>query len=328
MKKVFVTGGSGFIGTNLMELLGQRGIEAVNYDCRAPRNPAQAGLHIEGNLLDGDRLRRAIADFAPETIIHLAARTDLDGSQLEDYAANMQGVVNLIAAVREQSTVNRVVFTSSRYVHANAARPAREDEYSYFTLYGHSKAEGEKIVRGSGLGCSWVIIRPTSIWGPWFDVPYKTFFETLYRGAYIHPRGRRILKTYGYVGNVVHEIAAMAEADAAAVHGRTLYVADYEPLEVLAWGNSIRSAFGLTPVREMPMAVFRLLAAAGDTLKLVGYKHPPLTSFRLHNLLEEMPYDIHDTEEVVGPLPFTQAEGVRRTVDWMIEHDHLHREAK
>ncbi len=44
---------------------------------------------------------------------------------------------------------------------------------------------------------------------------------------------------------------------------------------------------------------------------------PPLTSFRVDNLLTEMVYDSGPTQRIAGELPFTMAEGVRATVEWL-----------
>jgi GlcNAc-P-P-Und epimerase len=40
---------------------------------------------------------------------------------------------------------------------------------------------GEKLVRDSNMKCSWVIVRPTSVWGPWFEHAYRTFFRLVDR---------------------------------------------------------------------------------------------------------------------------------------------------
>ena len=71
-------------------------------------------------------------------------------------------------------------------------------------LYGESKVIGEKLMRKSEISCDWVIVRPTSIWGPWFEHSYKTFFQVLNRGWYVQPGAEPITKPLGYVGNTVH----------------------------------------------------------------------------------------------------------------------------
>ena len=49
-------------------------------------------------------------------------------------------------------------------------------------LYGESKVIGEKLVQESEINCDWVIVRPTSIWGPWFEHS-SDFFKVIDRGG-------------------------------------------------------------------------------------------------------------------------------------------------
>ena len=320
MKRIFVTGGSGFIGTNLIESLVQAGYEVANYDSIYPRNPQHARLFKEGNILDKEQLDITVHDFRPELCVHLAARTDLNGATIADYDANTSGVRNMIAAAQSVGTVTRILFASSRYVHRTEVFPKHDDDYSPFTTYGESKVETERIVRSSGLEIPWAIFRPTSIWGPWFRIPYRTFFNTVRRGVYVHPRGRKISKSYGYVGNVVHQIEQFLFVDASKIDKQTFYVSDDRNMDVLEFAQLIQQAFGAPPIREVPLAVLRGLAIAGDVLKKMGVSNPPITSFRLSNLLTPMDYDLSLTTQVAGPSPYTLRAGVQSTVEWILKY--------
>ncbi len=320
VKRIVITGGSGFIGTNLIESLFQAGNEVINFDRNSPRNPEHAQFFRQGDILDGAQLSAVMHDFRPELCVHLAARTDLDGATMEDYDANTIGVKNMIAAARTVGSVRRILFASSRYVHRTEVFPKHDEDYSPFTLYGQSKVDGERIVRSSGLEIPWAIFRPTSIWGPWFGVPYRTFFDAVRRGVYVHPRGRRILKSYGYIGNVVHQIAQFLSVDTSKIDKRTFYVSDDQNMDVLEFAQLIRRTFGAPPVREVPLAVLQGLAIAGDVLKRMGVSNPPITSFRLSNLLTPMGYDLSLTRQVAGPAPYTLRAGVQSTVEWILSH--------
>ena len=320
MKRIFVTGGSGFIGTNLIESLVQAGYDVASFDSVHPRNPQHARVFQEGNILDGARLSTAVHDFRPELCVHLAARTDLDGTTIADYDANTIGVRNMISATQSVGTVSRILFASSRYVHRTEVFPKHDDDYSPFTPYGESKVETERIVRSSGLEIPWAIFRPTSIWGPWFRIPYRTFFDTVRRGVYVHPRGRKISKSYGYVGNVVNQILQFLSVDGSRIDKRTFYVSDDQNMDVLELAQLIQQAFGAPPIREVPLALLQGLAIAGDFLKKVGVSNPPITSFRLSNLLTPMDYDLSLTRQVAGPAPYTLKASVQATVEWILKH--------
>lgn len=317
--RILVTGGSGFIGTNLVEFFTSRGDEVLSFDIASPRNHDHYSFWQPGDMLDGVGLRSVVHDFSPEFIFHMAARTDLGGRSVDDYAANTVGVENLIAAVEGATSLRRLIFASSRLVCRIGYAPKDEFDYCPTTPYGESKVIGEKLVRDaiSRLPCPALIVRPTSIWGPWFDVPYKTFFLTIAHGRYVHPGSARILKSFGFIGNSIHELERLMVAPADIVDGKMFYLADYPPIDVAVMANSIQRFLGIKPIKTVPVGLLRPVAWAGDFLKALGWRNPPLTSFRLDNLLTPMVHDLEPLRTVVGALPYSMEEGARITVDWL-----------
>jgi nucleoside-diphosphate-sugar epimerase len=314
-----VTGGSGFIGSNLIEYFSLRGDEVINVDILYPRNANHELFWRSCDLLDVERLRLLVREFSPDVLFHMAARTDLDGCSVEDYAANTVGVENLITAVEGVASLRRLIFASSRLVCRIGYEPKDEFDYCPTTAYGESKVIGETLVRDSvrRLPCPALIVRPTSIWGPWFDVPYKTFFLTIARGHYVHPGSARILKSFGFVGNTIHELVRLMDTPEEAVAGKTFYLADYPPIDVAEMANTIQRVLGVRSIKRVPVGALRAAAWVGDALKVLGWRNPPLTSFRLDNLLTPMVHDLEPLEAVAGELPHTMEEGVRITVAWL-----------
>jgi hypothetical protein len=97
-----------------------------------------------------------------------------------------------------------------------------------------------------------------------------------------------------------------------------LYLADYQPIELLQWARAISARFGVPPPREAPVGLLRCFAVAGDALKRMGIvRHPPLTSSRLNNLLTDAVFDLRVLESIAGPLPYGLEQGVAATVDWI-----------
>jgi nucleoside-diphosphate-sugar epimerase len=317
MSRIVVTGGSGFIGTNLVDSLVRAGHEVINLDVKAPPKPELAPHWRAVDILDADRLKQAMCRARPDAIVHLAARTDLNGATVADYRANTEGVQNVIDAAAAASA-GRVLFASSRLVCRIGYQPKSPLDFQPTTPYGESKVVGEQLVRAiRGQPFEWTIVRPTSIWGPWFHVPYRNFFDAIRQGRYVHPKGVRVRKSFGYVGNSVYQLEQLLAAPAEAVQGGMFYLADYEPIEVLSWGRKVRQAFGAAPIREVPMAALRALAEVGDVMSKLGWRSVPLTSFRLDNLVTEMLHDTSNLRVVCGDLPFDVDSGVDCTVGWM-----------
>lgn len=317
--RVLITGGSGFIGTNLVEHFLRRGDDVLNLDQIEPRNAAHSQMWRKVDLLDVAGLRAAVEAFSPEIVLHFGARTDLEGETLDDYAANVRGVENVIAALEGIRSLRRVIFASSRLVCRIGYQPRDEFDYCPSTPYGKSKAIGEQLVRSkaSHLHVPWVIVRPTSIWGPWFEIPYKAFFMSVAKGRYFHPRGRTILKSFGFVGNTVFQLQRLVDLPAETINGRTFYLADYPSIDVAKMADTIQRATNARQIMSINVGILRCAALAGDLLKLLGWRNPPLTSFRLVNLLTPMTYDLEPLRALVGDLPYTMEEGVRITAEWL-----------
>jgi len=322
-KRILITGGSGFIGTNLTRFYSETNATVLNLSIDAPRDASQAHLWQQLDITERERTRKAVHDFDPHIVFHLAARTDLDETNnIEGYAANTAGVENILDAVSGLKNIERLIVTSSQLVCRPGYIPTDEHDYRPHTVYGQSKVETERITQAwDSLPCPWTITRPTSIWGPWFDIPYRTFFETIARGRYYHQRGMDPLRSFGFVGNIVQQYAALALAPADQIDRRTFYMSDYKPTRVRNWADLVQEKMGKKPIREIPMAMLRLAAYCGDTAQFLGIKRVPITSFRLKNLTSDNYIDMSNVEDVVGPSAYNLAEGTRLTIQWMRDHD-------
>ncbi|MBZ5653309.1 MAG: NAD(P)-dependent oxidoreductase [Acidobacteriia bacterium] len=259
-----------------------------------------------------------IREFSPDLMLHMAARTDLDGKTVDDYRANTEGVSNIINALVGLRSLRRAIFASSMLVCRLGYRPHGDSDYNPTTAYGESKVEGERLVRGVRDGSlPWTIVRPTSLWGPWFDIPYRDFFDAVRAGWYMHPRGVSVQRSYGFVLNSVIQLERLSETSEDDVLGRTFYLADYNPIELRAWAELIRSAFGAPQIREVPLWFLGAAAKIGDILRAVGLRQVPLTTFRLRNLTTEAIMDLAPLEAACGRTPYDVEQGVKITTEWM-----------
>lgn len=314
--KILVIGSSGFIGTNLiLHLLAQKYYNIMGIDKDKPKIVDDNLLFEQINIEDCNKLEDSILNFSPDYIIHLAARTDLNGLSLDDYSANTIGVKNIMNIVNNIPNLKKVVLASSMLVCHAGYYPKNQFDYAPTTKYGESKVETEKIIWENQPNCDWAIIRPTSIWGPWFGVPYKNFFDMIINHKYFHIGNIGCTKTYGYVGNAIYQIEKILFTPTLDLNKKVYYIGDNPATNIEEWGNEIADQLGYR-LLKMPFWIIKLAAIFGDFLKKIGISFP-MTSFRLHNMTTDNIIDLTLTNIIAPNPPFTRVDGVKKTLDWI-----------
>lgn len=313
--RVLVTGGSGFIGTNLMEHFLEQRIEVLNLDWNPPLNAAHVPWWREADIMDRTACERVFADFGPTHVVHLAARTDTEEQKdMNAYLQNHEGTRRLLEVIKACPSIQRVVITSTQFVCEAGYQPKDDLDFKPFTLYGETKRLTEMATREAGLGCEWTIIRPTTIWGP-YSLRYRdVMFKVMRKGLYFHPSRRKVIRSYGYVGNVVWQIDRILRAPAKTVQGRVFYVGD-PPLDLNNWVECVSKELTGRPVRYIPAWFVASLASVGDILGSVGLPFP-INSGRFRSMTSDYITPMDRTIAALGEAPFSMLEGVRRMVRW------------
>lgn len=313
-EKILITGGSGFIGTNLIDCLKDKYC-ILNLDISDPRSASQKIFHRRINILEYEIFLKELTNFEPSFVIHLAARTDLSGKSIDEYKTNTTGTLNLLNALKQCKSIKKVIFCSSKFVTPNGYEIRDEFDTCPHTCYGHSKQVMEDIIRNHPPNCEWLIVRPTSIWGPYFSEPYKQFFEFIMKGFYFHIGRNKCYKTYGYVGNAVYQIHQLLINDLEQINTKVFYLGDYTPYEVSEWADEIAKE-AHAKIYRVPRVIVRLVAFFGDFLKALNVSFP-MTSFRYFNMVLDGTNNLDSTKCIVKSLPFTRKQGIRKTILWL-----------
>ena len=317
MMRVLVTGGSGFIGTNLVDILLDKGAVILNLDINPPKKATHASYWKRCDIMDRERTSGCIAEFRPDCLIHLAARTDTLSEDPDDYRVNSEGTKHILDCIRNTPSIQRVIITSSQFAFAPPGLPSNDEEFNPIGAYGLSKVLSEKATREAGLSCTWTIIRPTNIWGPWHPRYPMEFWLVLKRGLYFHPGGKSTIRSYGYVKNVIDQMLKILDASPSLVHGKVYYVGD-PPIPLEKWTNGFSVAITGKPVRVLPRSMLMVLATAGSLFKAVGIPFP-ITRSRYRSMTEDYFSPIEKTIQAFGPPPYSLEEGIRETVAWLNE---------
>jgi nucleoside-diphosphate-sugar epimerase len=313
--RLLVTGGSGFIGTHVARKARSSGLEWLNLDLRPPVSGESPENWHQVDIMDFEQLNEAVRNFGATHVLHLAARTDTDSDVLSDYSVNTIGTMNVLQASTISPAFERFVFTSTQFVLRPGVVGLSGIHFNAHTAYGDSKAMGELLTRSSLPTSSWVIVRPTNVWGAWHPRYADEFWRVLARGLYLHPSGRDARRTYGYVGNVVEQMWAALNLPGPQVTGKVFYLGD-PPILLKEWTDAFSQALLGRPVRTVPVGVLKAVALGGDVGKGLGLR-VPLTSSRLRSMLEDYITPTGESIRELGTSGVSLDEGVRETVAWL-----------
>ncbi len=324
MDRVLVTGGSGFIGTHLINRLERTGKQIKNVDINPPRLPSQNTFWQQWDIKNTHNLANIFFEFNPTHVFHLAAKADLNGKTVEDFPDNVVGTANVIIAVNNTESVKRFIHVSTQYVVRPGIFPPSENFLMPYTAYGESKAMGETLVRKECTKC-WTILRPTNIWGPMHPFFPGELWRYLHKRYYMHPGYKPIIKYYGYIENAIDQIVAIGlNAVPEKVREQVFYITD-PPIDNAEWMNSFSLLLSGKPVRRIPITIWRVLAIIGDKIKRLNIPFPMSTE-RLFRLTVNESVFHEKTISLVGSPQVRLAEGVRRSVEWY--KDYIFRQGK
>jgi UDP-glucose 4-epimerase len=258
VSRVLVTGGGGFIGSNLVRALLDAGHEVRVLDNFSTGNRANLndlGVEVvEGELRSYERVHNAVRGV--EVVFHLGALGSVPRSvqdPLTSSAVNVEGTLNVLLAARDEG-VRRVVYSSSSSVYGTRRElPVTEDQPpDPLSPYGVAKLAAERYcVSFSRVYESFeaVVVRYFNVFGPrqsplsQYAAVIPLFITAIHSGRPIRidgDGGQR--RDFTYVSNVVE--GTMLAADADAVSGRIFNVAASSPVSVNDVADTIGRILG------------------------------------------------------------------------------------
>ena len=330
MKKILITGASGFIGGYLVEEALKR-----NY-------VVYAGVRKTSNTeyLTDPRIKFIELDFSDSNsldqklsaspyfnfVIHNAGLTK--AFHKKDYSiSNYQYSRNLIEAlIRQNKVPEKFIYMSSLAAYGPGdpiqLGPVRSiDTPRPVTSYGKSKLESEKYL--SGLhNFPYIIIRPTAVYGP-REKDLFTVFKLINNNIELFVGSKKQQLTFVYVQDLVK---AVFQAMESGIVNKGYFVSDGTIYDGKTFGNIIKEQLGKKTIRiQLPVGLVRFIAMISEATKYITRKQSVLNHEKI-NELEATNWNC-DIQPLIADLNYKPeydlAKGIRETIEWYKQNNWL-----
>ena len=340
--KILVTGGAGFIGSNLVHLLVAKGHQVLNIDKLTYAGNLRSLADLEGNpnhqllqadICDAAAMRTAFADFQPDWVMHLAAESHVDRSidgPGEFIQTNIMGTYVLLQTAREYISTFNFPLSTFRFLHVSTDEVygslgetglfTETTPYDPHSPYSASKASSDHLARAwrDTYGLPVIVTNCSNNYGP-FQFPEKLIPVVLLKAR----RGEPI-PVYGKGENIRDWLFVEDHAEALLTA-----ISKGKPGETYNIGgnNEMRNI-------DLVRLLCRLLDEALEKRPELRTKHltsdlRPPTSESLITFVTDRPgHDLRyaiDATKIKNELGWEPKQdhesGFRKTVEWYLENE-------
>lgn len=320
--KAFVTGGTGFIGSHLIDFLSARDAEIF----ALVRNPDKAaGLRGKKiNVLKGDLFSLPSFPNGIDIVFHLAGKTRaLKATQY--YTVNQEGTASLFRALVASGARPKVIYLSSLAASGPSEKDkrARENDPPHpVTPYGRSKLLGEQEALKFKDKFPLVIVRASAVFGPG-DRDFFEYFKIVSKGILPTVRGGK-LASLCYVKDLVEALYLCAERDLPS--GEIFNIAAPEPWTWEKLGEATGLALGrkIRKVR-ISMAFAFLVALLSELVEHLKGEPGRFNCDKYTDL--KQPGWVADVDKAAAWLSFrprySLEKALQETIDWYIAENWL-----
>jgi len=331
MKRILITGSSGFIGSFMVEEALSRG-----YDVWAAVRPSSSKKYLQDerihffeiNLSDEADLKKHLSEVEPfDAVIHAAGATKC--RRREDFRrVNTDGTRNLARALVETKRLKgRFVFMSSLSIFG----PIHEDNYAPITdadtpqpntAYGESKVAAEQALAEID-GLDYVVLRPTGVYGP-REKDYFLMAKSIKQHVDFAVGFKRQIITFVYVKDVVQ--AALLAIDRGPSR-RAYFLSDGGEYDSRAFSDLLQKEMGVRGVCHIkaPLWVLRVACAVSEKVGKIFGKTPTLNLDK-YRILRQRNWtcDIAPARNLLGYSPeYPLERGVHEAVAWYKKNNWL-----
>ena len=327
VKRVLVTGGTGFTGGHLCRRLVKEGnkVRALVRDSKQASTLEEMGVELTvGDLRDRSSLEAAVTGI--DTVYHIAALFRPENVTREDFwQVNVEGTRNLIEA-SIKAGVNRFVHCSTVGVHGEVKNPPATEETPYAPGddYQDSKTEGEKValqyMKEGNIPI--VIFRPAGIFGPG-DRRFLKLFKAIKKRRFLMFGSGEVLYQLIYIDDLVDGIIRCGTKDNAI--GEVYILTGSEAITLNQFVAEIADVLD-APFPKLRLPVMPVYWA-GYLCELICKPFgiaPPLYRRRVDFFRKDRSFDTSKARQQLSFVPKTKLkEALELTADWYGENGYL-----
>lgn len=314
MKRAFVTGGSGFVGRNLIDELVRRGVEVralARSDAAARKVERHGAEAVRGDLDDVDAMSRGMrgADVA----FHSGALVKSWGAPEEFERVNVQGTRNVVRAARAAS-VPRLVHVSTEAVLAGGPPIVGADESWPYPkrpagLYPLTKGRAERVViDANGTDLATMAVRPPLIWGKGDTSLLPQIVAAVRRKQWMWFNGGHYPHTTTHVRNAVEGLLLAADKGSG---GEIYFVSDGPERDFRDFLTALLKTQGVDPGKKsVPEWAAKLVAPASEAIwRLFNLEGEPLlVESVIYVIGQELTVNTSKAERDLGYRPIVSME--------------------
>lgn len=282
MKQVFVTGGSGFVGQNLIPMLIEKGykVKALARSVEAIQKVEQFGAEaVKGDLNDVHALAMGVKDCS--TIFHLAASVDFFASEKKLKQLHVEAT-ELLLSVAKKANVQKLVFLGATSVIMNGKKIVNADETfesdNIIDGYSRTKLQAEKLVlKANTRTFQTVSLRPPMIWGKGDPNTLAGIIDAIKKGRMQFIDGGKHRLVTCHVTNVCHALILADQSEQSG--GKAYFITDGETPIFKDFIKKYVATQGITvPDKNVSLATAKRVASVMEFIwKIFRLKgHPPL----------------------------------------------------
>jgi nucleoside-diphosphate-sugar epimerase len=312
-RRVFLTGGSGYVGRNLIRHFTAQGAEIVALvrSAQSAETVRSLGaIPYSGDLFTSE-LAKGMQDC--DALVHVAADTDHGPATDRQRNINIEGTRNIFEAAY-QAGVMRALYVSSESVLLDGSPlVAASEDYPFPCRpaggYSRTKGEAERIALSFGSRrLDVIVVRPRFVWGRDDTTALPQLVAAVQTGKFAWIDGGRYLTSTTHIDNLCHGLDLALQRGRS---GEVYFITDGTPVEFRSFVERLlQTQHVVAPEKNVPRPLLKALAIAGDAVETVsrGRIRAPINRQTFATSAVEVTLDITKARKKLGYEPIKTIE--------------------